>query len=145
MKGKVAVITGGNGTLGAAFTKGLAERGATVYVLGRNVEKSQKLKEALKSQHLEIQTLTCDVMDQQAVETAVQAVLKQSQRVDILINAAGGNHPGATVKPDQAFSDVSLEAFKQVTDLNLLGTVIPPMAFSKPMIADKLHTYIARN
>ena len=135
MKGKVAVITGGNGTLGAAFTKGLAERGATVYVLGRDAEKSQKLKEALKNQHLEIQTLTCDVMDQQAVETTVQAVLKQAQRVDILINAAGGNHPGATVKPDQAFSDVSLEAFKQVTDLNLLGTVIPSMAFSKPMIA----------
>jgi len=55
-------------------------------------------------------------------------------KVDILINGAGGNMSGATVMPDQTVADISIEHFRKVTDLNLLGTVIPTIAFTKPMV-----------
>ena len=134
MKGKVAVITGGNGTLGAAFAKGLAEQGAVVYILGRNTEKSQTLIDELKKENLFINSLSCDVLDEKVVEQTVNAILKEAGKVDILINAAGGNRPGATITPEQSLADIAIDQFKQVTDLNLLGTVIPTLAFSKPMI-----------
>lgn len=134
MKGKVVVITGGNGTLGSAFAKGLAEHGAKVYILGRDAEKSKKVVEKLKNEGLHIHSLPCDVLDEQAVEHTVVTILEKTGKIDILINAAGGNQIGATIKPEQSFADLSIDEFKQVTDLNLLGTVIPSMAFSKPMI-----------
>jgi NAD(P)-dependent dehydrogenase (short-subunit alcohol dehydrogenase family) len=55
--------------------------------------------------------------------------------VDILINGAGGNMPGAVVSPDQSIFDISIDQFRKVNDLNLLGTVIPTIAFAKPMVA----------
>ena len=134
MKGKVAVITGGNGTLGAAFAKGLAEQGAVVYILGRNTEKSQTLIDELKKENLFINSLSCDVLDEKVVEQTVNAILKEAGKVDILINAAGGNRPGATITPEQSLADIAIDQFKQVTDLDLLGTVIPTLALSKPMI-----------
>ena len=134
MKNKVAVITGGNGTLGSAFAKGLAEAGAVVFILGRNAEKSEAKIAAFKKIGIEIQGITCDVLDEASVAAAVEEVMKKAGRVDILINGAGGNKSGATVMPDQSIFDISIDQFRQVTDLNLLGTVIPSMAFAKPMI-----------
>ncbi|MFK7936766.1 MAG: SDR family NAD(P)-dependent oxidoreductase, partial [Saprospiraceae bacterium] len=70
MQNKVAVITGGNGTLGSAFAKGLAEAGATVYILGRNEEKSTKKVAEFKAMGLEIHALQCDVLDEKSVHQA---------------------------------------------------------------------------
>ncbi len=51
----------------------------------------------------------------------------------MLINAAGGNMPGATIAPNDSLFDLSLEDFKKVADLNLLGTVLPSLVFGKFM------------
>ncbi|NKI30446.1 SDR family oxidoreductase [Croceivirga thetidis] len=134
MQGKVVVITGGNGTLGSAFARGMAENGATVFILGRDAAKSKKVVDQLKNQGVQIHSLTCDVLNEQAVEHTVETIMEKTGKIDILINAAGGNRTGATVTPEQSFTELSIDQFKQVTDLNLLGTVIPSMAFSKPMI-----------
>lgn len=134
MKNKVAVITGGNGTLGSAFAKGLAEVGVTVFILGRNAEKSDAKIQEFKKLGLEIQAITCDVLDEASVNAAVEEVLQKAGSVDILINGAGGNMSGATVMPDQSIFDISIDQFRKVTDLNLLGTVIPSIAFAKPMV-----------
>ncbi|MFT5167057.1 MAG: NAD(P)-dependent dehydrogenase (short-subunit alcohol dehydrogenase family) [Saprospiraceae bacterium] len=135
MKGKVAVITGGSGTLGSAFAKGLAEAGATVFILNRNAEKAKAKVEEFKAIGLEIQAITADVLDEESVNAAVQSVLEKAGKVDILINGAGGNMPGAVVSPDQSIFDISIDQFRKVNDLNLLGTVIPTIAFAKPMVA----------
>lgn len=134
MNKKVVVITGGNGTLGSAFTKGLAKAGATVFILGRNEEKSASRVKEFKEEGLEVFAVTCDVLDENSVDTAVNEVIAKAGKVDVLINAAGGNMSGATVMPDQSVFDMSIDQFRKVNDLNLVGTVIPSIAFGKSMV-----------
>ncbi len=134
MKGKVVVITGGNGTLGSAFAKGLAEAGATVFILGRNARKSRKKVSELKKMGLTIQATTCDVLDEKSVRASAKRILKKVGQIDVLINGAGGNMAGATIMPDQSVFDISIDQFRKVTDLNLLGTVIPSMVFAQSMV-----------
>jgi NAD(P)-dependent dehydrogenase (short-subunit alcohol dehydrogenase family) len=87
-----------------------------------------------KEMGYEIHAVKCDVLDEVSVENAVNKVLQKAGKVDILINGAGGNMPGATVMPEQTVFDISIDQFKKVNDLNLLGTVIPTIAFTKPMV-----------
>ena len=133
MKGKVAVITGGSGTLGKAFAKGLANEGTHVYILNRNTKKAKETVNEFKANGLEIKSITCDVLHEKSVESAFNEILKQEVRIDILVNAAGGNKSGATVMPDQEVFDVSFDQFRKVTDLNLMGTVIPTLICTKHM------------
>jgi len=142
MSNKVAAITGGSGTLGRAFAKGLAEANIKVYILDRNIESSQKMVEDFAAMGHTISAVECDVLNEKSVESAVDTILKESGRVDILINGAGGNMPGATVTPDQTVFDISIDHFRKVSDLNLLGTVIPTIAFTKPMVAQKTGSII---
>ena len=133
MKKKVAIITGGNGTLGSAFAKGLAQAGATVYILGRNASKSRKRVNELKKIGLEIHATSCDVLDEGKVNAAIKRIVKKAGTIDILINGAGGNMSGATVMPEQSVCDLSIDQFRKVTDLNVLGTVIPTVACARVM------------
>ncbi len=134
MTDKVAVVTGGNGTLGNAFVKALAGAGAQVLILGRNAEKSAAVVAAFKKQGLTVAAITCDVLQEDQVAAAVAEVLEKAGRVDILVNGAGGNRPGATIGPESSIFDLAIDDFRKVNDLNLLGTVIPSIAFAKPMV-----------
>jgi len=134
MKNKVAVITGGNGTIGSIFAKGLAAAGANVFILGRNEDKSNKVIAQLKEEGLTIQSILCDVLDEKSVQSAAQKIVDITGKVDILVNCAGGNMSGATVMPDQSIFDIDIAQFRKVNDLNLLGTVIPSIAFAKSMV-----------
>jgi len=134
LKGKVAVVTGGGGTLGRAFIKGLATQGATVYSLDRSTETALALVNDFKEEGIEVHSVICDVLNEESVANAVNEVLKNTGKVDILVNGAGGNMSGATVMPEQSIFDISIDQFKKVTDLNLLGTVIPSIAFAEPMV-----------
>jgi len=87
-----------------------------------------------KEDGYELYAAECDVLNEESVERAAKQVLDATGRVDILINAAGGNMPGATVMPEQSIFDISVDQFRKVTDLNLLGTVIPTIVFTKPMV-----------
>ena len=78
--------------------------------------------------------IKCDVLDETSVENAVNEIIQKAGKVDILVNCAGGNMSGATVTPDQTIFDISIDQFRKVTDLNLLGTLIPTIAFTKPMV-----------
>src|SRR5207249_6156237 len=62
-------------------------------------------------------------------------VLKKWGRMDALLNGAGGNMPSATIPPDKSFADLDFEAFQQVVDLNLHGTVLPSLVFTPAMLA----------
>lgn len=134
MKGKVAVITGGGGTLGRAFIKGLLEQEVTVFSLDRSENTSRSVVKDFSKDGYIIESIICDVLHEESVKQAVKTVLSKVDRVDILVNAAGGNMSGATIMPDQSIFDISIDQFRKVTDLNLLGTVIPSIAFAEPMV-----------
>lgn len=133
LEGKVAIITGGNGVLGGAIAHGLAAVGVKVGVLGRSPETVEKRVKEIQEANGAALSLIADVLDKQSLEEARDKVLKQWKKIDILINAAGGNLKGATIGPDQNFFDLSMEDFSKVNDLNLKGTVLPTYIFGKSM------------
>ena len=79
----------------------------------------------------------CDVLNVEALKTVADAVVAQWDKVDILLNIAGGNLPGATLMPDQEFFDMDLADWDKVTQLNMNGTVYPSYVFGKIMAAQK--------
>ncbi len=134
MKGKVAVITGGSGVLGSAIAKGMVTAGATVFIMNRNAQKAAERVKEFEEAGLTLHAVTADVLDQASVEKAVETILAKAGKVDILINGAGGNMSGATIMPDQSIFEMSTTDFQKVNELNLTGTVIPSIAFAKPMV-----------
>jgi NAD(P)-dependent dehydrogenase (short-subunit alcohol dehydrogenase family) len=77
--------------------------------------------------------LPADVLDKQQLESVRSAVLDHWGQIDILVNAAGGNVPAATLSEDKTFFDLPKDAFEQVFELNLLGTVLPSQVFGTAM------------
>lgn len=137
IKDQVVVITGGTGVLGRAIAAHLAEEGAKVVILGRKAEVGNAIVEEIKQQGGEAMFLTTDVMNREALEQNLQDILAAYGRVDALLNAAGGNMPGATIAPTGTFFDLKVEEYQRVLELNLLGTVLPTQVFLKPMVEQK--------
>ncbi|WP_421948310.1 SDR family oxidoreductase [Phaeodactylibacter xiamenensis] len=133
LSGRVALITGGSGALGGAMAKGLGELGCKLVVLGRTASTVDSRVEELKEEGFEALPLTADVLDRENLLESKQRVLSEWGRIDILINAAGGNKPGAVVQPDQEIFDLSIPDFNQVVQLNLQGTLLPTMVFGEVM------------
>jgi NAD(P)-dependent dehydrogenase (short-subunit alcohol dehydrogenase family) len=132
---KIAVITGGSGALGSAISLGLARAGAKVIILSRNIDKSQPLVETIQNQGGEAKALACDVLEKNELQNIYTHIADNYDRVDILINAAGGNHPSATVVPDQkSFFDLPEEAIHWVFNLNLMGTILACQVFGQAMV-----------
>lgn len=137
LDGKVAIITGGTGVLGSAMARGLAKAGARVGVLGRREEAAANVVGNIHGTRGEAMTLQADVLNQEQLESARDKILEKWGKIDILINAAGGNMPGATIKPDETVFDLEMGDFRKVMDLNLLGTVLPTQIFAKVMADQK--------
>ena len=140
--GKVVVITGGTGILGRAIAVHLAEEGAKVVILGRKAEVGNAIADDIKAKGGEAMFLTTDVMRRELLEQNLDDILKAYRRVDALLNAAGGNMPGATIAPDGTFFDLKIEEFQRVLELNLTGTVLPTQVFLKPMVEQKYGTIV---
>mgnify|MGYP000845702616 FL=1 len=137
IKDRVIVLTGGYGILGRCIAKHLAREGAKVAILGRNAEKGNRLKEEVRKLGGMAMFHAADVMRREQLEESRQAIVQAFGSIDVLINLAGGNMPGATIAPDQTFFDLDLDAFRQVIDLNLFGTVLPTMVFAETMVEQK--------
>lgn len=133
LQGKVAVITGGSGTLGGSISKYLSSNAVKVAVIGRTQENVDLRLNKIRSAGGEGIGLVVDVLDIDALREARAAVLKKWGRIDILINTAGGNLPGATLSEEQTVFDMKIGDFNKVTDLNLNGTVYPCLVFGKVM------------
>ena len=134
IKGQVVVITGGTGVLGRAIAAHLADEGARVVILGRKAEVGNAIVEEIRRNGGEAMFCTTDVMNRDILEQNLADILAAYGRVDALLNAAGGNMPGATIGPDGNFFDLKIEEFQRVLELNLVGTVLPTQVFLKPMV-----------
>ena len=137
VKDKVVVITGGAGILGKGIAAYLAKEGAKVVVLDRSEEAGKALVDSIKAEGNEAMFLYTDVMDKEVLEGNKVEIMKAYGRIDVLLNAAGGNMAGATIAPDKTFFDLQIDAFKKVVDLNLFGTVLPTMVFAEIMVEQK--------
>lgn len=135
IKDNVTVITGGTGILGREIARYLAHNGVRVIILGRNESMGSDIVSSISSQSPDggIEFMKTDVLDREIVEKNCTDILNKYGRVDTLINAAGGNMPGATIPPDKNIFSLDPIDFEQVLNLNLTGTVIPTQIFLKPM------------
>ena len=137
LTGKTALITGGTGVLGTAMAKGLADAGANTVILGRRKESGDELVKSIKSQGARSMFVKADVLDATDLLAAKQKVLDEFGTIDILVNAAGGNLPGAVIMPEQNFFDLKMDEFDKVVALNLTGTVLPSKIFGEEMAKRK--------
>lgn len=132
LQGKVAVITGG-GVLGSSMAKALAGAGVNVAVLDLFEDKAMALADEVTKNGGVCKGYACNVLEKEALEKVREAVISEYGHIDILINGAGGNMPGATIGPDQTVFDMDLGDFRKVMDLNLVGSVLPSMVFGEHM------------
>ena len=137
VKDKVILITGGSGILGTAMVHHFAEQGAKVVILDRNEEAGKALQNSVCADGGNATFLYTDVLNKEVLEKNYADIMEQFGRIDVLINGAGGNMPGATISPDKTIFDLEIDAFKKVVDLNLFGTILPSMVFSKAMAEQK--------
>lgn len=129
IKGQVVVITGGTGVLGREIGAYLAHEGARVVLLGRRKDVGEALAQGIRESGGDAAFMACDVTDVDAVTQVRDGIVSQYGRVDALLNAAGGNMPGATIPPGKTLFDVKVEEFQRVLNVNLTGTLIPTQAF----------------
>lgn len=134
LTGKVAVVTGGNGILGRSMCAALAGKQAKVAIIGRNKESGEEVVAEIKKNGGEASFFVSDVLNLKKLTEVKAEILAQYGHVDILVNAAGGNMPGACIQPDQSFFDVNMEAMKSVIELNYFGTLYPIRVFAEDMV-----------
>lgn len=128
------VVTGGAGVLGREIACALVGCHANVVILDRDLELAQKVIErfphVVKGRAVRVYG---DVLNMETLQQADETIKTEFGPVDILINAAGGNHPAATTSAELSFFDLPLDALRRVSDLNLLGTVLPCQVFGRGM------------
>ena len=131
LKGKIALITGGAGVLGSNFANVLAKQGVIVGIVSQSIEKANKTVEAIESNGGKAFAVQANVLNKEKLEKTRDIIVEKYGRLDILINAAGGNMPGATISPDQAIFDMKVDELQKVVDLNIIGTMLPSQVFSE--------------
>lgn len=131
---KKIIITGATGVLGETMAFHLAREGANVLIIGRTASKVEKLVSEIRSRNGKADGFLADVTKESQVEAAARQIQSRYGTVDILVNLAGGNMPGAVVRPDQTIEDLSVDAIKNVMDLNYQGTFIPIKHFIPLML-----------
>jgi len=131
---RTVVITGGAGVLGGEIACALVGLNANVVILDRDQELAQKVIErfpkVVKGRGIRVYG---DVLKIETLKQAQETIRAEFSQVDILVNAAGGNHPSATTKPDLSFFDLPLDALRFVGELNLLGTILPCQVFGREL------------
>jgi 2-deoxy-D-gluconate 3-dehydrogenase len=117
LKGRVAIVTGGNGGIGLGMARGLANAGARIVVAARDAGKSQTAVKDLSERGVEAAAVATDVTDERAVGRLVDATVERFGRLDILINNAGIN----IRKP---VNELALDEWRRVLDTNLTSAFL---------------------
>lgn len=131
LKGKIALITGGAGVLGSNMANVLARQGVVTGIVSQSLEKANNTVAEIEKNGGKAFAIQANVLNKEDLEKAKDFIVEKYGRLDILINAAGGNMPGATISPDQAIYDLKTEDLQKVVDLNIIGTMLPSQVFSE--------------
>ncbi len=133
---RVYIVTGATGVLAGSAADYLASRGAKVAYVGRTQAKVDAALARCRARtpDADVIAVLADVLDRPALDRGRDAVLARWGRIDGLLNGAGGNLPGATIPPEKTLADLQMDAFEQVVDLNLHGTVVPTQVFAPAMV-----------
>ncbi len=147
IKGKVCAVTGGGGVIGSVFCEGLADAGAKVAVFyNSNKQKADALVDKINSAHPDSAiSVQANVLDKDSLLNAKKKINQKFGKIDVLVNSAGGNHPKATTQLEfitdkdiqdigKSFFGLELEGFRNVFDLNFMGTVLPTMILAEDML-----------
>lgn len=117
LRGKVAIVTGGNGGIGLGMARGLADAGAGIAVVGRNEAKSKAAVEDLRQRGVKAIAVATDVTDKAAIEAMIARVVKDLGRIDILVNNAGMS----IRKPPH---ELELDEWNKVIETNLTSAFL---------------------
>lgn len=131
LKGKIALITGGAGVLGSRFADVLAQQGVIVGIVSQSLEKAESTVKNIEANGGQGFAVQANVLNKEELEKVKDQIVEKYGRLDILINAAGGNMPGATIQPDQAIYDMKSDDLQKVVDLNIIGTMLPTQVFAE--------------
>jgi NAD(P)-dependent dehydrogenase (short-subunit alcohol dehydrogenase family) len=126
LSGNVAVVIGGTGVLGGALAEALAASGAAVAIAGRNEERGNARCVAIRSCGGTAEYFLADASSRQSLSTLQRNVVTRLGPATILVNAAGGNDPCATVTQENPFEGISLQSWSSCFDLNVSGSVLLP-------------------
>jgi NAD(P)-dependent dehydrogenase (short-subunit alcohol dehydrogenase family) len=127
LTGKTAVAIGGNGVLGSAMAKGLAEHGAKVAIVGRNLETAEQVVKEIVEKGGEAKAFSADVSSKDSLVQVANEIEQWSGGWDILLNAPGTNSP-------TPFFDLDMDEYDKIMDINLKGIVMTCQIFAKRMI-----------
>jgi NAD(P)-dependent dehydrogenase (short-subunit alcohol dehydrogenase family) len=146
LAGKVAVVTGGGGVLCSRMAQALAECGAKVAVLDLDLDAAEAVAAALRADGLSARGFTANVLERPSLESAAELIRAEFGPCDLLLNGAGGNHPGGTTSKEwldaadldepslTTFFDLDPQNIQRVFNLNFLGTLIPSQVFARQMV-----------
>jgi NAD(P)-dependent dehydrogenase (short-subunit alcohol dehydrogenase family) len=137
LKGKTAVITGGAGILGSAIARGLGKAGAKIALC--DIVNAEKVAQELQQEEgIIVKGYYINVMDIEKIKSCRDEIMKNFGKVDILLNAAGGNTKEATTSEELKYFDLPLSALEKVVGLNLFGgALLPSQVFGKIMVENK--------
>lgn len=131
--GKVAVITGAGGVLGGSIARSFVKAGARVVAMDIRPEQLEKRVEELRAEGGDVMGVIGNVLDIESLKKVADDIVAQWGCIDILLNIAGGNMPGATLAPDQPVFEMKITDWEKVTNLNMNGTVYPSLVFGEVM------------
>ncbi len=121
LTGRVAVVTGGNGGIGLAIARGLAEAGAALAIAGRDEAKNEAAARQLREAGADVLALRADVTEPAGCASLVEATLARFGTIDILVNNAGTN----IRKRPEAYG---LDEWRMLVDVNLTSVYLACMA-----------------
>jgi len=130
LTGKTVVAIGGNSVLGSSMVKGLADQGARVAVVGRNLETAEQVVQDIKSDGGDGKAFQADVISRESLENVAEEIEAWSGGWDILLNAPGTNSP-------TPFFEIEEEEWDHILDVNLKGIMMTCQIFAKKMIDQK--------
>ena len=130
---RVIVVTGGAGTLCSEMVCALADCNANVAVIDRDIAQTERLLKRGGIRGERVMVLEGDVLQRESMVSASERILEEWGQVGCLVNGAGGNNPDATTGETKVFFDLPEEALRFVTELNLMGTILPCQVFGKCM------------
>ncbi|HYG17301.1 MAG TPA: SDR family oxidoreductase [Ohtaekwangia sp.] len=137
LRTKVAVVTGGTGVLASSMCRAMASAGAAIAVIGRRKDAADAVAASIIASGGKAVGISADVLQEKELLSARRQITDQFGTIDILVNCAGGNIPGATIAPDRTFLDLKIDDFRSVVELNLTGTVLPSQIFGEAMVTNR--------